>query len=467
MSTFGTLNTGISGLLAAQRAMDTASQNVANANTPGYSRQRVQLSSVGAPVAASYHTGSSIPLGGVRVEDVTRVRDAFLEATRAAAGGRQQFLTARESTLSGAELLMSEPGTTGLQAGLDTFYAAWQELSLNPTDSAAGSVVLQTGQAVADQLHAVGSGISARWADSHAELNQVVTQVNRAAANLAELNGRILEGSAVGRPVNELLDQRDTLVRSLADLVGGYAVPGDDGAVSVSVNGITIVAGTQAQTLELSGATDIDNVATDPPTITWAGGPVSVESGAAAGYLAALRTDLPDLLGGLDQVAVALRDAVNSIHTTGFTLDGDPGGDFFAGTGSRDLSIVPTGPDQLAMTSAAGTVDGAVALRIGDLADDVASSAALGGGDGASARWRSLTTDLGTKVQSLRSSQAVQESVVSAADDAVNSDSGVSLDEEMTAIIQFQRAYQASARVITTIDEMLDTLVNRTGAVGR
>lgn len=106
-------------------------------------------------------------------------------------------------------------------------------------------------------------------------------------------------------------------------------------------------------------------------------------------------------------------------------------------------------------------------MKIGDLASDVNASAALGGAAGPSSRWRSVTTALGTQLQSLKAAVAAQDSVVTAADDAVNSDSGVNLDEEMTGMMLFQRAYQASARVITTIDEMMDTLINRTGTVGR
>jgi flagellar hook-associated protein 1 FlgK len=467
MSTFGTLNTAVSGLLAAQRAMDTTGQNVVNANTPGYSRQRVLLSSVGAPATATFHTGSSVPIGGVTIDAVSRIRDAFVEATRAAVGSRQAALEAQHSTLSGAQLLLAEPGSNGLQAGLDGFYASWHELSLNPGDSAAGSVVIQKGLAVADQLHAVGNGISAQWSTTYARLDQVVDQTNQAAGDLASLNARIAEGVVAGRPVNELLDRRDTLVRTLADLVGGYAVPDRDGQVSIAVNGITIVSGGTAQTLTLTGASDLDGAVTAPPTISWGALAVPVESGAAAGQLAALRGDLPSLLARVDEAAVALRDAVNAVHATGFTLAGAAGGPFFGGTGARDLTVVPTSAADLAMTSAAGTVDGAVALRIGDLANDVASAAALGGTPGASARWRDLTTALGTQVQSLGAAIKVQASVVEAADDAVNADSGVNLDEEMTGMLMFQRAYQASARVITTVDEMLDTLVNRTGTVGR
>jgi flagellar hook-associated protein 1 FlgK len=463
MSSFGTLNTAVSGLLAAQRAMETTSQNVVNANTPGYSRQRVLQSAMGATSTATYHTGTQLPVGGVKIDGVIRIRDAFIEATRAAAGGRQEALAARNATLSGAQQLLSEPGSNGLQAGLDSFYASWHELSLNPTDGAAGAVVIQKGIAVTDQLHAVGNGIAAQWTDAHTRLRDVVTQANQAASDLAGLNIKVAEAISVGRPVNELLDQRDTLVRSLADLVGAQAIPGQDGQISVSVNGITVVAGGNAQPLTLAGATSIDLAATSPPTLRWGTVDVPIESGAAAGHLATLRTDLPDLLTDLDGVAQALRDAVNTVHATGFTLAGAAGGAFFAGTGARDLSVAVSDPADLAISSAAGTVDGAVALKIGDLA----GAAAPGGGPGAVERWRNLTTALGTQVQSLTAALSVQEAVVATADDAVAADSGVSLDEEMTGMLMYQRAYQASARVITTIDEMIDTLVNRTGTVGR
>ncbi|MBK6870162.1 MAG: flagellar hook-associated protein FlgK [Kineosporiaceae bacterium] len=467
MSTFSTLNTAVSGLLASQRAMDTAGQNVVNANTPGYSRQRVLLSAVGAPPSASFHTGSATPLGGVRVDAVTRIRDAYLEATRAAAGSRQQALAAQDDTLTTTQLLFSEPGTNGMQSSLDAFYSSWHDLSLNPTNDASGSVVLQRAQGLVDQVHTVSSGIAAEWATARSRLEQVVAETNQAAGDLASLNSQILEGVGAGRPVNELLDQRDILVRKLADLVGGYAVRAPDSTISLAVNGVTIVAAGTAQQLTLTGATDLQAAAGSPPTISWGSMAVPVESGAAAGYLAALRTDLPSLSTAVDDVANALRDAVNSVHATGFTLGGAAGGPFFSGTGAHDLAVVPTDPAQLAISSASGTVDGGVALKIGDLASDVNASAALGGAAGPSSRWRSVTTALGTQLQSLKAAVAAQDSVVTAADDAVNSDSGVNLDEEMTGMMLFQRAYQASARVITTIDEMMDTLINRTGTVGR
>lgn len=466
MSGFSSLNTALSGLNAQQRALATIAQNVANANSTGYSRQRVDMSAIAAPVGATFHTGRNALFGGVNVDGVTRIRDAFLEGTRAAAGGRMDALSSQVSSLQSAEQLLAEPGENGLQTALDSFYTAWQDLSQRPTDSAAGSVVIQRGVAVAGQLRSVANGLSDTWTTAHDDLQVVVSQTNRAAADLASVNGKIREGTNAGLSVNELIDQRDTLVRKLAGLVGGVAIPGESNMVSVTVNGVTLVAGDHAESFALGGAGDIANATADPPSIRWGTTAVSIESGSAAGLLAAVGTDLPDLSQKIDAIARALRDAVNTVHTGGFTLDGTPGTDFFAGTDARTLTVAVSQPSELAVSAVGGAVDGGNALAMGDLIDDNKMRAVLGA-SGPSELWRDLTTGLGVKVQSLENAQIVQASVLSTADAAVESDAGVSIDEEMTNMLLFQRAYQASSRVITTVDEMLDTLINRTGTVGR
>jgi flagellar hook-associated protein 1 FlgK len=466
MTDFAALNSALQGLSAAQRQMDVVAQNVVNANTPGYSRQRVKLSATGATLSGALHTGSGVAFGGVNVDAVTRTRDAFLEAARAAAGSRLSALQSRASALQGAEDLLSEPGDNGLQTTIDDFFASWHDLASRPTDPASGAVVIQRGIAVSDQLRFIGQGVADRWSSSRGSLRDVVAQANRAASDLAELNGQIRQNTAAGNPANELLDQRDQLVRELGELVGAVALPTQDGMVNVSVGGVQLVAATSAMQFDLTGAVDISGATTDPPTIEWNGTAIPVDSGKAAGLLAALRTDLPGVSAQLDGVATSLRDLINGAHTAGFTLAGAPGTDFFTGTDAVSLAVTVSTPDQLAVAAAPGVVDGSNAMRIGDFADDRNATAALGG-QGPSERWRDLSTEMGVTVQSLERAISVQDAVVSTTDSAVEADAGVNLDEEMTNMLLYQRAYQASARVITTMDEMLDTLVNRTGLVGR
>src|SRR4051812_32822672 len=133
MPGFSTLNTAVSGLNAAQRAVEVTSQNIANVNTPGYSRQQLLLASVGATTAAHFHTGgNSAILGGVKVEALLRVRDTFLETARVNAGATKAALDVQASSLSGVEGLLNEPGDDGLQAVLDDFFSSWHELAANP-----------------------------------------------------------------------------------------------------------------------------------------------------------------------------------------------------------------------------------------------------------------------------------------------------------------------------------------------
>ncbi len=465
MAGFSSLNVAVTGLAAAQRAMDIVGQNVVNANTPGYSRQRVDVSSVGVSSAATMFSGTNASVGGVRIDGVARIRDAFLEGARAAAGGKLNALQSQNSVLTQVQNLLSEPGETGLQSTMDSFFTAWQDLAQRPDDSAAGAVVIQRGNAVADQLKFVSEGITSQWMSSQSDLSNVVSQTNQALTDLAGVNQKIRQGANAGADVNELEDQRDTLVRTLSDLVGASASTNSDGTTAVSVNGINVLDGDHAEKVTLTGAGTLANVASDPPAITWGTVTVPVASGKAAGLLAALKTDLPKLASQTDQVAVALRDVVNTTHQQGFTLAGAQGGDFFSGTDASTLGVVPTDPTELAVASTAGTVDGNNALALGDLVDERTARTVLGS-EGPSELWRNMVANYGVKVQSVSNGVTVQQTVVASADSMVEADAGVSVDEEMSSMLLYQRAFEASSRIITTVDSMMDTLINRTGVGG-
>jgi len=463
MSGFSTMNTAISGLLASQRALDVVGQNVVNANTPGYSRQSVRVSSVGAAPSSTLHSGNAqAVVGGVQIDTVERIRDTFLENTRVAAGASLEAVKAQTSALKGAEQLLSEPGDGGLQSVMDDFFNAWHDLAQKPTDEGAGAVVIQRAKTVVSQMAFVSNGIEERWETSLSELQSTVSELNQAASDLAKVNQRIRESHVVGRPVNELLDQRDTLVRKLGELAGGKpSVQSEDGMVSVNVNGLALVSGVRAEQFTLTGGTTLAQATTNPPTVTFGSAQVSVASGKAAGLLAALRTDLPEVSRQLDGVAVALRDVVNMVHATGSTTSAVPGGLFFDGTGASNLTVVPAVTGQLAVAQTAGAIDGNNALAIADLAIDANAEAILGpGSTGPSGLWRNLAANVGTQVQGLERGLEVQETVLSTADVAVESDAGVNLDEEMSSLLLFQRSYQASARVISTVDSVLETLIN-------
>jgi flagellar hook-associated protein 1 FlgK len=462
MSALGSFNTAVSGLNAAQRAIDITSQNIANANTPGYSRQQVELQSVGTTTAAHFYTGSiASVLGGVEIKNVVRVRDAFLETARVNAGATKAALDIRASTLAGAEGLLNEPGDDGIQAALDDFYSAWHGLASNADSEPFARGVLSNASNVADRLRFVSTGIEERWNNASGELQDTVLELNQATSDLAVVNQKVLESTVAERPVNELLDKRDDLIRKISDLAGGRAVIDKNNVASVLINGITVVAGSHSLPVTIAGSTALSGATADPPKLMMGPINVPVSGGKAAGLLAALGGDLPTMSTQLDGVATSLRDAVNTVHSAGYTLGGATGLNFFTGTGAQDLAVIPTTGADIAVAATPGVIDGTNAQAIADLAIDAKAAAVLGGTPGPSSRVRSLAADVGTKLQGLLRAAEVQTTVVATADEAVNSDSGVSIDEEMTHLLMYQRSYQASARVISAVDEMLDTLINR------
>ena len=463
-------NTAVSGLSAAQRAIEVAAQNIANANTPGYSRQQVQFSSVGSTTAAHFYTGGNAAiLGGVGVDRVVRIRDAFLQNTLVNVSSTKASLDARVSNLSGVEGLLHEPGDDGLQAVVDDFYASWHSLAASPgtNKGAAGGTVLQAANSVVAQLKYVASGIKDRWNNAQGELSTSIVELNQATKDLAGVNQKIMEGTVAERPINELLDRRDDLVRKIGDLAGGRATINENNTAQVLVGNVTVVYGSRSLPITLGGGHSLGEATADPPDppqLMSGDVPAPLTGGKMAGLLASLGDDIPRLATQVDGVATTLRDAVNAIHAQGYADDGSTGNDFFAGTSASDLSVVPTTTDQLAVASGPDVVDGTNAEAIADLALDDKAEEALGGRPGPSVLLRAMAADIGTKLQGLQRAADVQDSVFASADAAVQSDSGVSIDEEMTSLLQYQRSYEASARVITAVDELLDTLINRMAA---
>jgi flagellar hook-associated protein 1 FlgK len=460
-SLFGILGTGLSGLQAFQQGLDVVGQNVANAQTPGYSRERLDLESIASTANVGLASGLSSNLSGVKVAAVERIKSEYLQSTLDSATSKQSALQAQITPLNDVQTLLGEPSDTGIQGSLSNFYDAWATLANNPTpdDSTPGALVLTTGQALASQLNTISTGFSDEWQNQLAGLSDAVDQANTAATQVASLNIRIHEGQTGGLDVASLQDERDRAVSSLAGLVGGVAHTDNQGEVSVSINGVQVVAGEFATTIKIGGGSDISVATTDPPTLTVGTVTATPSSGTAAGLLASMKTDLPNVSAQLDGVANALKTAVNTLQDAGYTLNGDPGSDFFSGTGARDIAVSLTSASQLAVSASQGAHDGSNAKKISDLQDDATAAQVLGGTPGPSVQARSLTATIGAQVQGLNTALTGQTAIVTSATNAVASDSGVSLDEELTNMLTYQRAYQASAKIITATDDMLQTLI--------
>jgi flagellar hook-associated protein 1 FlgK len=423
--------------------MQVTGQNIANVNTDGYSRQRVEL------------TATPGPGMGVTTGDTTRLRDQFLELRGYQEHAVDAGLQQSQSVLSRIELAFDEPSDSGLSKLISQFLANFDDVANNPDDQAARSQLVQQGQALTAGFAQLDTALATQRSSSVEELGSLVNEVNSSAARVAELNASISSAINNGFSPNELMDQRDQLIAQMAEQVGATVRPAEGGMVDVFVGGTALVRGSGTTALAM-------DVGTDPAQtvrVTWADDsyPAGL-SGSAGALLSAVNDAIPRYRDGLAAVAQQLSDDVNALHRGGYALDGSTGRDFFVTAPDGSLQVNPAiaaDPTLVAASGSAGaTRDGSVAQQIAGL---------TGVGD----RYHRLVVDLGVEAEAVNRRVDVQAAIVQHVDAARDSTAGVNLDEEMTSMLQFQHAYDAAARFLTAVDQTLDTLINQTGIVGR
>jgi flagellar hook-associated protein 1 FlgK len=471
VSTFGSLATAYSGLAAARAGIDVTGQNIANAGTAGYTRQRVSQSSIPAAQTGFMRGTAALAGQGVSVDGIARLASLTLDAGVRVASGSSAYADARAAALSALENGLNEPGDDGLASKLDAFWSSWSELSTHPDDPGAASAVIGAAKTVASALASGSKAIDAQWSTVRGTVDGQVQQLNSAASQVADLNGRIRTALASGGNANELLDQRDQLTEQIASLAGGTVRQNADGTVDVLIGGNAIVQGTDARSVALGGGQRLADGAA--VTLTWTSGTagaVSLSGGSIGGNLSLLAPVTANGTGGAlaeasasyDQVATKLATAVNAVHATGTTPTGATGTPFFslaAGVpAAQGLGVVPTDGSGLATRNAAGELDDSFADALSRLGT---------ASDGADRSWATFVAGAGTASRSASSESTLTGLALTNARTQQQSSAGVDLDEENVNLLSYQHAYQGAARVLTAVDEMLDTIINRTGIVGR
>lgn len=471
VSTFGSLATAYSGLAAARAGIDVTGQNIANAGTAGYTRQRVTQNSVPATQTGFMRGTAALAGQGVSVDGIARLASLTLDVGVRVAAGSSAYADARATALSALETGLHEPGKDGLSAKLDAFWSSWSELASHPDDPGAASAVLGAAGTVAAALASGSKAVDAQWSSVRGTVAGQVTQLNDAAKQVADLNGRIRTALASGGTANELLDQRDQLTEQIATLAGGTTRTNTDGTVDVLLGGNPLVQGTDARAVALGGGGRLADGAA--VTLTWtsgSAGAVSLSGGSIGGALAVLAPANGNGTGGAlaraaasyDAVATQLATTVNAVHATGTTPAGTTGTAFFALAAgvpaAQGLSVVPTDGSGLATRNAAGQLDDSFADAL----------SRLGTGPGAAdTTWATFVAGVGTASRSAATESTLTGLALTNARTQQQSSAGVDLDEENVNLLSYQHAYQGAARVLTAVDEMLDTIINRVGLVGR
>lgn len=466
MSTFSGLNTAYTGLVAASRGLDVVGQNIANANTDGYTRQRVTTSAADA-VRAGMFSGPVRPGQGVFVDGIARLGDAHLDARVRVTGAATGFATTRAEALAALESTLNEPGDNGISAGLGEFWASWQNLANNTGDASAATVVLDAAGVLNTRIAAGYRETQAQWTQLRRSTDAMVAEVNSAAVRIAELNDIIRTTTAAGTSPNELIDQRAQLASSIASLAGGTVRDAGDGTIDVLIGGNALVSGGTARPLQVAGARGLEGAASDVVRVEWAhrpGVPAALDGGEVAAALSTLAPTgaIAEAASFYNTFAQDLADQVNAVHRTGATADGRTGLDFFAVTGdpsALNLTVVPGGVGDIAAANpGAGALDGSIADAVAGIGSATGSPDTV---------WTAFVAELGSETQSALKAATLAGLAASSAVERQLSGSAVSMDEEQLNLLTFQHAYQGAARVMTAIDQMLDTLINRTGVVGR
>ncbi|UQU65433.1 flagellar hook-associated protein FlgK [Couchioplanes caeruleus] len=490
-SSFGSINTALTSLYAQRRGLDVAGQNIANATTEGYTRQRVDMQAqVGSTVGVRWATTDGLGTG-VAVSDVQRLRDQYLENRGRTEHANSAYLSNQAATYTSLEDVFAEPSSTALQAQMHDMWAAWGDVGDEPTSVAARSALLQQSSVVAEGLNSAYGALDAQWSANATQLTKYAAEVNTAAGTIAQLNDSIVKAKATGVVVNELEDRRDLAVMKLSELVGATASVRDDGSMDVYVGNALLVNRTTTRPMTATaGVSTLDaqrdynaNPAngTKSAGLTWVDTGDVVQAGGRMGSMTeTMTTILPGMAQKLDKVAKTLVDTVNAATTSAYKTDGTAGTEFFTGdfsTGryARNITVAITNPKDVAISAKnetnpdgtpkldaggnpIGTNDGSKATTLAGTATKVGSPDLV---------YQDMIADLGVNAQTSTRRSEIQVNVTAQVDAAREAESGVNLDEEMTNLLTYQRGYEAASRVLTTIDSMLDQLINRTGLVGR
>ncbi len=447
------LSIASSALRSQQRAINVVSHNIANAETEGYSRQLPQLSPW-----PPHTTPNGVYGTGVRVANVAQVRDSLLDRSYLREVGQASSERALHGILAQTEGLLGNPSDGGILESASAFFSAFSELATRPDNQSARSLLREAGRQLSSRFREASGGLSDLRAVTERRFVAGVDRINELSAEIAALNGHITADESSGATSNDLRDERRRLIDELGTLVPVAVWERSSGAVGVTTGGLSLVDGPNHTEVEVRtvGSTLGIGIVGRPGLLPEVGGTLG-------GFLEALNTELPSFQARLDDLAVALVTEVNALHQTGTAPSGATGIDFFSGTSAwsmtlsadveADLSNIAAGTD-LAGVYAAGSND--IALALAQLRD----TQDLGGlGLGFEDYHQETVTQLGVRVSSSDTNARVHETLADNLDTQRLSVSGVSTDEELVRLIQYQTGYQAAARVVTAAQELLDTLI--------
>jgi flagellar hook-associated protein 1 FlgK len=452
MSLQSLLSIARSALGAHQRAMEVTAHNIANANTPGYSRQRLRLTPASPLRLGTYSLGR-----GVDATSIERTRNQFYDASYRRDNGLLGMASTMRDYLSQVEGAMNEPSDTGLASALDRLFASLSDLAGDPAGYTNREMVVSAANRMVNQLHSLDTQIGRVSQEAVDNLNVQVADVNALALRIADLNQKIVTAGGVDRMAPDLMDQRDQLIDELSQFGNTRVLDHADGTVGVVFGDTTLVDGAQASTL-----TVVNSGAGWGVSSSLGGGLMDPQSGSLKALVDLTQTKLPNAKSKLDQMAASLVTEFNAIHRTGSNLSGATNIDFFdpasttAGT-IRLSAAITASSDNIAASANGAQGNGDIVARLAGLAT---LGVATLGGRTFREHYVSLAASVGLDVHSADRDLTTESALVDSSDASRQSDSGVNVDDEMISLVASQHAYQAAARLISVADEMMKLILD-------
>jgi flagellar hook-associated protein 1 FlgK len=450
---------------AHREAAATASQNIANVNTPGYSRQTVNLEALTpAELVANGFIGR-----GVGVQSITQARDAFLERQVPNAVASKGWSSQESDALSAVSTLDPD-AAGGLGSAISTYYSSLRAVSQNPADPALRRAAVSATQSLALTFNRTSLALEDARGGLDDKMDGIVNDVNTAASGMASLNVAIRTARAGGAEPNDLLDARRLLQDKLTELTGATPVTNARGDVSMALPGGTALV-SDDRAAQLSTIPDASNRGHLTLKIVRADGsgpvplPTSAAGGALGGAMSARDGTIGAASAGLDTLAFDFATAVNAVHSAGFAQEGTTGHAMFAvgptsAGAAGQIAIDPAllaDPNLLAASSSAAGLPGNNQNALALIATE---RTALAGGADPATTFTNIISSFGASSQRAKAMSDQDGAMLDHLTQLRESVSGVSLDEEMVHLTAAQRAFEAISKVITTADSMLDTLMS-------
>ncbi|MFZ0318045.1 MAG: flagellar hook-associated protein FlgK [Candidatus Sulfotelmatobacter sp.] len=451
------LATALSGLIAEQGAMSATTNNVANVNTPGYSREQAVLAASDPVVVDPLTFGT-----GVTLQSIESVRDPILESQiqqqTQSQGQYSALSTALQQTQSNFTASTGDIGTS-----ISNFFDSINQLSTNPSDLSLRQGVLTAAGNVATAFNTTADALTQQQNSLDLSVVQQVGQINQLTQQIATLNGQVSSLQNVGENAGTFIDQRQQAIDQLSALVDVSVIPNDTTLTLTTANGAPLVTGLKSfQLTTQTNSAGLHDVYSQGNDIT-----SQITSGQLGGTIQARDQEIPGTQNQLNTLAASLANAVNGVQVAGFDLNGNAGTDLFnppavSGAGAAaSLSVAITNPSLIAASSdgtpgSNGNAEAMYALNSQPVVD----------GQSPTDYYSGVVFDIGNDVSNATAEQSASSLVLQQLTDQRAAVSGVSLDEEAANMVQYQDAYSASAQVITTINDMMYAVIQMTTLTG-